>query len=228
MKPLPWSWSALTTHKNCGWQYHERYVSKRVKNTETEEQDWGKIAHSAFEARLDAKTPLPPSLMEHEGYVQKIEKHGGILFTEMQGCLDRNLTPISDWWSDQVWVRVVLDVLSVIRNGENALVVDWKTGKQKDDMEGQLALFAIYVFCLFPKVNICDTRFYFTQTATEVRKVYGRDEQPRLWDMLLPALGQYRESFKTDTWQKRQSGLCNGYCPVTDCEFWKPKRTWRR
>ena len=35
---------------------------------------------------------------------------------------------------------------------------------------------------------------------------------------------QYAQAFKTDTWQPRPSGLCNGWCPVKTCEFWQPKR----
>jgi hypothetical protein len=43
----------------------------------------------------------------------------------------------------------------------------------------------------------------------------------------VPDLKQYATAFKTDVWQPRQSGLCNGWCPVTECEFWKPKRTFK-
>jgi hypothetical protein len=51
-----------------------------------------------------------------------------------------------------------------------------------------------------------------------------RDQIGAVWGEFLPNLKQYAQAFKEDIWQPRQSGLCGGYCPVTDCEFWRPKR----
>lgn len=229
--PLPWSYSALNQFKICSWAYHEQYVSKRIKKVDTEQKDWGKLVHKSFEDYLDSDggIALPPSLVEHKDYVDRvIRRHEGILFTEMQGALDRNLMPVSEWWDKSIWFRVVLDVLKVIRGGNAALVVDWKTGKLRDDMELQNQLFAIFVWHLFPEVDVVDTRLYFTETGTELRKVYGRAQEDELWDHFLPDLKQYREAFKQDIWQKRPGWKCKGHCEVTDCEHWEIKRTWKR
>ena len=51
-----------------------------------------------------------------------------------------------------------------------------------------------------------------------------RDQIDQLWAPFIGDLKQYMQAFREDIWQPRQSGLCNGWCPVTDCEFWKPKR----
>jgi hypothetical protein len=40
----------------------------------------------------------------------------------------------------------------------------------------------------------------------------------------MPDIKQYQQAFVQDVWQARQSGLCHGWCPVTTCEYWKPKR----
>jgi hypothetical protein len=230
-QPLPWSYSALNLFTICQYAYFEQYVTKRTKKTETEKKDWGKLVHTAFEDYVDSggKIPLPPSLKEHQGYVDKVVmRHEGILFTEMQGALDRQLMPVSEWYDKSIWFRVVLDVLRVIRGGDNALIVDWKTGKMRDGMEKQNMLFAIFVWHLFPNVDICDTRLYFTETGQELRKVYGRAQEEELWDHFLPDLKQYRDAFKQDIWQKRPGWKCKGHCDVKDCEHWQPLRQWRR
>ena len=69
--------------------------------------------------------------------------------------------------------------------------------------------------------------YYWTQTKTTNGMTITRDQIPAIWREFLPALKQYAEAYATDTWQPRQSGLCNGWCPVTDCEFWRPKRARR-
>jgi hypothetical protein len=104
-----------------------------------------------------------------------------------------------------------------------ARLVDYKTGKKREKWE-QLAMNAVHVFASYPFVDLIDARYYWTVDQTESRKVWHRSEVPMLWDMVLGDLRQYAEAFKSETWQPRPSGLCNGWCPVTSCSHWKPKR----
>jgi hypothetical protein len=41
---------------------------------------------------------------------------------------------------------------------------------------------------------------------------------------ILEPVAQIEHAFETDHWPKNPSGLCNGWCGVLDCDFWKPKR----
>ena len=107
-----------------------------------------------------------------------------------------------------------------------ARIVDYKTGKKKAKWE-QLAMNAVHTFASHPEIERIDARFYWTVDQSEDRKVWGRAEIPMLWDMVLGDLRQYAEAFKTETWQPRQSGLCKGWCPVTKCNHWSPKRPTR-
>ena len=89
MKPLPWSSSSLETFKNCPEQFRARYVDKEVRDVETEHKDWGNIVHKDFERYLDGAADLPPSLLDHKPYVDRIKEWDGILFTEMEAILSR-------------------------------------------------------------------------------------------------------------------------------------------
>lgn len=231
MKPLPWSFSALNTFITCGEMYRRKYITKDTKDEDTEPKTWGLTVHKAFEDRMslgEKDAPLPLTLMDHEPYMKKIEAYGGIVMTEIQGALDRNLMPVSEWFSKEIWFRVIVDLLSVIRD-TSALVVDYKTGKQKIEHEKQTALFAIFAWHLFPNIDIVDTRLYYTQTMSELRKVYSRSQENALWELFVPDLKQYVQAFRTDTFQKRPSGLCRGWCPVKDCQHWSPRRpSWKQ
>ena len=227
MKPLPWSSSSLETFKNCPEQFRARYVTKEVRDVETEHKDWGNIVHKDFERYLDGAADLPPSLLDHKPYVDRIKEWDGILFTELEAILSRQLEPLSSYRDKDKWWGGKIDVLKVRQNGPNALVVDWKTGKPHEKFS-QLAMYAIYVFILFPNVDIVDARFYWLQTSQHTRRVWRRDETDQLWAMLMPDLKQMAQAFKTETWQKRPSGLCSGFCPVQTCEHWKPRKVWKR
>lgn len=236
MQPLPWSPSALDQFVSCPRQYHAQRILRTVTQEETEQQRWGIYVHKAFEDRQGAiaewsttrhgiipeMKPLPSDLMAHEPHMQKLWDKPGTHFTELRAGFDKKAQPCG--FKDlNVWCRLVIDYVKVDEENGRACVVDYKTGKQHSKFE-QLYLYCLWVFAMFPGVNLVNAQFYWTQTKTTTKKVIGRDEIPALWSKFIPNLKQYAEAFKTDTWQPRQSGLCAGWCPVKECEFWRPKR----
>jgi PD-(D/E)XK nuclease superfamily len=222
-RPLPWSYTALDDFKNCPRQYYEKRVIKSVKEDRSEQQVWGERVHKHFEERQANRVPLPSELAEHEAFMQKLEDKPGQHFTELKFGFDRKAKPCHFFATD-VWCRGVIDYVKTDLDAERpiATVIDYKTGKPHSKFE-QLYLFALYTFAMWP-VDMVNVQFYWTKTGTVTKKIIGREEVPDLWKLFIPDLKQYAEAFKTDVWQPRPSGLCHGWCPVTTCEFWKPKR----
>lgn len=220
MKPKPWSFSALDTFKTCPRQYEAKYVSKSVQEEKSEQMIWGERVHKHFEDRQLDGTPLPVELEQHEAYMQKLEALPGIHTVEQKIALNRKLQP-THFFADDVFFRGIIDYIKV--DSDTAYLVDYKTGKPHQKFD-QLQLFALHTFALYPNVNNVSVRFYWTKTESETRAAYTRGDIQGIWRKFIPDLKQYAEAFKTDTWQPRQSGLCNGWCPVKDCEFWKPRR----
>lgn len=193
---------------------------KSVKETQGEAQLWGEWVHKQFENRQRDDTPLPDELAEHEGYMGRLKQLPGKHFHEQKMALNMRMQPC-DFFARDVWNRGVLDFVAIEHH--RAVIVDFKTGKVKPDLK-QLALFALFIFHTYPQVTACYTRYYWTQTKAETEEEFLRSRIPEIWKKFLPDLKQYNEAFKTNTWQPRQSGLCAGWCPVNECEFWKPKR----
>ena len=220
MQPKPWSFTALDTFKTCPRMYQAKNILKSVVEAETEQMRWGKMVHKHFEDRQAVKTPLPPELAAHEPYMLALETKPGVTFTEMKCGIDIKLQPCH-FFDRSVWCRIIKDFEKV--SDKSSIIVDYKTGKPHQKPE-QLALFALHTFLMHPQVDLVNAQFYWTQSASTTKKVWGRDEIAGLWALFLPDLRQYAEAFQTDTWQPRQSGLCNGWCPVTECEFWRPKK----
>lgn len=219
MRPLPWSHTAREDFINCPRAYHEKRVLKSVKETETEQMIWGTWVHKQFENRQNA-CPLPDTLAEHEKFMSELDRQPGEHFTERKVALDRTVKPC-EFFGKAVWWRGVIDWHSI--SYQFARVVDYKTGKPHTKY-GQLKENALWIFSAYPEVKEAHVSFYWTKTQTSTAQTYRREQAPELWSEIAPDLTQYAEAFKTDTWQPRQSGLCNGWCPVTGCEFWKPKR----
>lgn len=219
MKPLPWSHSSLSDFNNCPRAFYEKRVAKSVKEERTEALIWGERVHKAFEDRLKSGVVLPAELQDHEGYLTRLQRRPGTSATEQKIALDRTFRPCS-FFAPTVWFRGVIDYQKL--DGTKALLVDYKTGKPHSKFQ-QLKLFALYSFMQNPLLEEVSVVYYWTTTKTETGEDYTRDQMPELWQEFIPSLKQYAEAFKTNTWQPRQSGLC-GWCPVTGCEFWRPRR----
>lgn len=215
MKPLPWSHSALEDFKNCPRAYHAKRVEKSVVETKGEATIWGEQVHKHFEERLKHGVVLPSALEVHEEFLARLESLPGQQFVEERIALNLSGQPC-EFFADNVWYRGVIDVKKV--NGDQALIVDHKTGKPHQKLR-QLYAFMLHTFIAHPEVQMCRAEYYWTQTLTTWGVSFSRARVPELWATLIPDLRQYAQAFKTDTWQPRQSGLCKRHCPVTSCEF---------
>jgi len=220
MTPKPWSYSALEDFKNCPRAFYEKKVAKSVVETKGEATLWGEHVHKQFEDFLRDGVALPADLQMHEPFLLRLLNAPGTLGVEEKIALNIRGEPCG-FFDDDVWYRGVIDAKKV--HGSHALLIDHKTGKHHTKF-GQLKLFALHTFTAHPEVETVRCEYYWTQTLTKNGQGYDRSQVPALWREFLPDLRQYAQAFKTDTWQPRQSGLCRGWCPVTDCEFWSPKR----
>lgn len=226
MKPQPLTPSSLDTFKNCGLQFYHKYVAKDLPpEPQTPEQAYGDRVHKAFEDRLGEDKPLPADLAHHEAFLARLAARPGVFWVEEKVALGKDLQPCRYDDENRFW-RGKIDFRCVDAQDPRAVIVDYKTGKPHNKWD-QLSQYAIHTFALFPKINIVDAKFYWTQTGTVTRKVWGRDEVPQLWAELTPDLKQLALAYKSDTWQPRPSGLCKGWCPVKTCEHWEPPRRKR-
>jgi hypothetical protein len=224
MKPLPWSYTALSDFTNCPRQYHEKRVLKSVVEEKTEQQLWGEWVHKQFEDRNSgAISQLPDDLAAHEEFVTANLEQPGSHYAERRIALNLK-AQACDFWDKDVWFRGVIDYSRL--HGDTACLIDYKTGKVKNDFK-QLKLFAIHTFTQFPEIEHVWARYYWTveMRCTDAR--FHRSMLNKLWDDFIPDLMQYKTAFAQDTWQPRPSGLCHGWCPVKHCDHWKPKREKR-
>jgi hypothetical protein len=210
---------------NCPRQYHGKYVLKKFPREEqSPEQVYGEEAHKHFENRQAHGTELPEDLAVHEPFMKRLDALPGMTFVENKVALTKKLEAVSwDWRRDEIWFRGIIDFKKVDDESKRAWIVDYKTGRPHQKLR-QLVIYAIHTFIAHPNVDLIDARFYWTKDGTNTRKVWDRTELEGLWGTIIGDLRQYKEAFKTNIWQPRPSGLCAGWCPDTDCEYWKSKR----
>jgi hypothetical protein len=227
MKPNAWSFSALESFENCPKQYYETKIAKRWPFESTAEMDWGKDVHKRFEHYLLHRTPLSADLETHREFLDRFLAQPGELAGEERIALDVNMRPCAYFAKDvQVWWRGQVDARKRWREGGFSHILDHKTGKVKNNYD-QLKLFAIFEFISCPEIHTVKIEYYWTQIKGTNGETYTRDQLPALIAYFVPRLHAFADAFLTNTWTPKTSGLCNGWCPVKTCEFWKPKRPQR-
>lgn len=232
MKAKRWSFTGLEQFDNCAYQFNEvRNLKKYPYEATSAEAVWGRYVHKAFEDRMGTRVELPLDLAHHEPFMRRMEEwDGSFFFTEQQVALGKDLKPLSNFFDPAIWWSGIIDYTKLEYLAQRARIVDYKTGKRKPKPK-QLVQNALWTFAMYPDINIVDTFFYWTQEsdidkATD-RYVYTRDQIPEMWSQFVPSLSKLKEAYDTNTWTPRPSGLCYGWCPVTDCQHWKPKKDKR-
>lgn len=224
MKPLAWSHSALSDFENCPKQYREVKILKKYPFVDTKETIWGREVHKHFENFLLYGTPLPADLAMHHEFLAGFKAQPGELAGEERIALDTSLKSCAYFSkTQQVWYRGQVDARKRDRATGHSHILDHKTGKVKNDYT-QLKSFAMWEFLTQPDIHTCKAEFYWTQIRGTNGETYYREQLPEILAFFGAKLHRFADAFLTDNWPARQSGLCNGWCPVTDCEFWRPRR----
>lgn len=218
MEIPPWSFSILSAYETCPAKYYASKVSKKYPDSQNEASIWGNRVHAALDKRLTEKKPLPEGMQQWEPLASMFDSPGGKLLSEFRFSLSKQFRTAT--WTN-CWVRGIIDV-GVLKEG-HAKLYDWKTGKPKPD-EGQLKLSAAAVMHSFPYIETVTTGYIWLKDNTLNDTTYTRDDLPAIWGDFLPRVVKWENSYKTNKWEKRPSGLCKGWCSNLDCTFNEKRR----
>ncbi len=217
-----WSFSALQQFNNCPRQYYETKVAKSVKEKPGAAMDYGMEVHKKLENAVKFGSKIPPG-MEYAGQiVEALRKKPGELFAERELCINAQMKPV-EFFAKDAWCRGKIDV--GIENIEKRKMWqgDWKTGKRKPDSD-QMMLFTALTFETHPHIDEITTSFIWIPDRKWDTETYTRDQLPLIWKHFMPKVNRMKAAFDKDEWVPRPSGLCRGYCPVTNCEHWEAKK----
>lgn len=216
MADLRWSYSSLSMFQQCPKKYYHNYVAKDVpRDQDTDALREGREAHLAFEERLRDGTPLPDKYAHHEPLMQKLAAMKGTLHCEYEMGLRGDMTPC-EFNAPDVWARGIADVLIV--DGENAKVLDYKTGKSSKYADTkQLKLMALMVFKHFPEVKKVRSGLIFVVAKDFVPKDYVLEEAGGYWMDFLPDIKRIENAMENGVWNPAPNFTCRNYCNVKQC-----------
>mgnify|MGYP003337478066 FL=1 len=219
-KAFTWSFSALKDYINCPRKYHETKVLKRFETKVTQAMTFGTNVHKHCEDYVGEGKPLPKNYSHFKPVLDSLMEINGTRYPEHEMGLKPDGTACE--FNDPArWVRGIADLLIV--DGDQAYIVDYKTGSNKYPDPKQLKLMALMTFAHFPEVQKIKAGLLFIVHNSFVDESYTRDQVENLWANFRPDLQRLQASYDTDVWNPNKTPLC-GWCPVTTCEYYKERR----
>lgn len=209
-----WTYSQLDKFETCPRQFFHVRVARDVVEPPTEHTIWGEKVHTALEYRVRDGAPLPEGMTQWEGLARKLATMPGVKHCEEKLALDKNFQP-AEWGN--AWSRGIADLL--VTHKSEAVVMDYKTGKRK--LTDQLTLYAAYTFAHYPEVKTVTTGFVWLKDKKIDKEQFSREDLPKIWQNFLPRVRKLELAYERNSWPCRPSGLCRGWCPVKQCEFYK-------
>lgn len=216
-----WSYSSIKTFDQCPKKYFHLKVVKDVKDEPGEAADYGTAVHEAAELFITQGAPIPEKFAFMRPIVEPLAKKQGTKYAEIKIGVTEELQPCG-FFDKDVWYRGIADLLIV--NGSKAWLVDYKTGKNAKyaDMK-QLDLLAGAVFIHFPEVETINSALLYVVSQEMPRKIHHRQHLPTYMGVFDTQLDQLEAAMDNGVWNANPSGLCS-FCPVVDCEHWRPRR----
>tara|TARA_R100001460_G_scaffold53159_5_gene92176 strand:+ start:9 stop:671 length:663 start_codon:yes stop_codon:yes gene_type:complete len=210
-----WSFSRLKSFEQCPKQFYHVKVAKEYEEPETEAMLYGSEFHKACEDYVRDRVSIPKKFAYIINTLDALIAKQGEKLCEYRMGVTKDLEPCS-FFAENVWWRGIADL--VILNGEEATVIDYKTGKSTRYADkGQLELMALATFKHFPVVKKVKAGLLFVVCNELIRDSYTADQQPDLWKKWINKYGVLEAAFKNNVWNPNPSGLCRRHCVVLEC-----------
>jgi hypothetical protein len=216
-KALPWSYSSLQAFETCPRRFYLTRVTKQVHEPMGAAMTHGNEVHKALENAIKGEAMLPHKFKSYQPLISKLLAAPGVKHAERKFALTDGFWP-TDYWAPNAWVRGVIDFTLI--NGTKGTVLDWKTGKPKEDGD-QLALFAGAAFAHYPQVDTFHTGYAWLAHDKLVTAAHTRNDVPTIWMTFLPRVKRMQAAVDSGDFPPKPSGLCRSWCPVGSklCEF---------
>lgn len=225
MKTFSWSFSSLTDFEGCPYRYAAKRYYCTTREEPTEHTIWGERVHRAFEERVRDGKAFPEDFpTTYEPWAKALSALPGEKFFERKFAVRANHAPCS--WAEAQG-RGVVDLL--VLHEDVATVIDYKTGKIKDD-QTQLELFSWFVVNEFDfdrKIKTVKSRFIWLKDNTTTGCELPYLEAKLVMNRMLPRIEAMERAWDAEDFPCFPSGLCNGWCPVTECTHFRERKVWR-
>lgn len=212
--------SSINLFDTCPLQYAHRYVLKTLKFKTSPQIEEGNRFHQSMYMRGTLGIALPTKYAQMEPALKIVDQwaeSGWTIDFEAGLAVDGDFNAV-DWpdrYKQITGIENKLDVVAV--KEDRGRILDWKTGKPKDDIT-QLLINAVTTFSHYPKVNTIDAAFAYSTTMTMSEPVKFERRNPKLRTSIKGKIMQIAKAHERGLFPPTPSGLCKAWCDVFSCK----------
>ena len=219
-----WSYSSIKTFEQCPKKYFHLKVVKDVKDEPGPEAQYGTAVHLAAEEFIRDGKPIPEKFAFMRPVLEPLAAKPGEKHCELRlgvAKTDTGFAPTS-FFAKDVWYRGIVDLLII--DGDKGWMIDYKTGKNAKyaDLK-QLDLMAGALFVKYPDLKVIKSGLAYVVSQEFPKKTHKRKHLNQYLSVFENQLDRLEAAMENGIWNPQSGPLC-GWCPVTACEHWKPRR----
>lgn len=131
---MVWGISKWRDWESCPRMFKAKHVDKTWQDTPSPAMERGRKVHNDLELAIRLETELPSELAHMQSIVDtlcNLRKEGAVVTPEKKLGIDVHGLAVDFFRGPRLRVRAAFDV--VVDNHRRFLVVDWKTGRPKDE-----------------------------------------------------------------------------------------------
>jgi|TARA_R110000744_G_scaffold380379_2_gene500988 hypothetical protein len=219
-----WSYSSLSTFKQCPKKYYHIKVAKDVEDKGNEATIYGNELHKAAECYIKSNTPLGARFDFLLPTLEAIKQIKGEKHCELKFGIAKKgneYTPCG-FFDKDVWWRGIADL--VVVNGDSGYLIDYKSSKNAKYADTkQLDLLAAATFTHFPQVKSIKSALLYVVSNDLIEKNHEALLRKSYFSTFDPELERLQTAEETGVWNAVSGPLC-GWCPVKACEHWRERR----
>ena len=221
---LPWSYNRIKWQERCPYAIKLELIDK-VSTSAFDPTDRGKKIHKHLEDFLYGRTSekLPDIHLDWNHLEWVKENTIDLLVQGEQQWGFREDWSAGNFFSKDIWGRVVIDLLYFPLDGETAVIEDYKTGK-KDEIKHteQLLFYAVATWKKYPQIENFVGRIRYLDSKKN--NVLERKWTAANLKKVLPMIERRANNYVNATeFPAKPSKLCT-YCAVkTHCKYKHPE-----
>jgi len=211
---MPLSFSKVKQFEQCPQRFYQETVLKKFPYVQSPQAKRGDDIHKAFETFIRDGEPLPEIALPFRDWVETFAEQEGDKYVEHKMAINWQAEKVGYFRGKNIWLRGQFDLL--VDRGNDAVMIDYKTGKSKYADTSQLQLMSLMTFIHFPKINHITGALVFIDENKIVKDTYSRDNMDKYKELWLKRSIPIVQALTTRKFPMKPSGLC-AYCPCIDC-----------
>ena len=215
---MAWSYSSISTFKQCPKKYFHLKVAVDVQDTGSEAMVYGNQVHKAAEEFVKSGAPIPPKFKFVEPIVHALNKITGVKHCELKLGIRKTKPGYEPcgFFDKDVWWRGIADLF--IKDETKGFLVDYKTSKSARYADTkQLDMLAGAMFVHHPEMTIIKSALAFVVSSELVKKKHTAENTTEYLSVFDAELDRLDGAILSGVWNANPGPLC-GWCPVVLCE----------